>query len=218
MKRALLPCLLLVVPTLVHPASAACRPLITDVTGDVTNWGANPEPLEDSRALDLTAVDVRSDKKTLVVTVQLDRLDPESQPVMGHQYDVQFASNGQTWFVGGAHGSSGEFWAAGHGVADQSADEGGTVASGSAYEGLGPIEGHLDTRKNRLVLSAPLALFEKKGGLRGSITKVFATTGSGAVAVTPVYGDSFGQRADSASGVVGPRGGPSYRLGSRACL
>lgn len=190
----------------VVPASAgACRPLVSDPANDIeVLTGA---PVDDSRKVDLVVANVSSDRKSLTVRMRVVRLDPESEPVLSHGYELSFTSNGKRWNVVGAVGPTGSFFAAGYGgvATDQGA------VSAESFQGLGPIEGRVDNKANEIVMTAPLSIFAPQGGLKGEISDPFATTATGVATITPVYRDFAYMRVDDA------RGTGRYVLGRPAC-
>lgn len=208
MKRPLLLTAALLAGVLAVPAQASCRHLLTDVAGDVQETGTNPSaPIEDTRQVDLTSVDLTGDARTITAVLHVASLDPESKPYEAHSYDVGFSTETARFYLTASRGSyyHDEFTVV-HRFGSPDAPEDQTPSTGPG-EVLADAKGRFDERAGTITITAPLSVFAGLGGLHGPLTKIRATTGAG----TQVPGVEAYELADSG------RTDGFYRPGTRGC-
>lgn len=209
------PCLLvlaaavLVLPRSGGTAQAACTHLVVDPAGDVAmgSPGAVGAPADDGPQVDLIWVELKSTRTSLVATLGVADLNPESQPLLDHAYDVSFSNGGERFTLLASFNRTGDFAFVAHRIAgdDPSADD--ESDASSANEVIGDATAVLDRRKDTVTLTAPLSVFDDVHRLSGSLTLIKAMSASGGSAqVLSAYG------ADDAAHT--PK---AYRIGAASC-
>jgi hypothetical protein len=160
-------------------ASARCTPLLTDPAGDVQETGVNPPaPVEDERQVDLLSVDLDSTRRQVTATFRVVSLDPETQPLEAHAYEVGFTTNGQRYYLWVSHDANeNNFWVV-HQLGDATTGEDQPLAPG-AREVLGDAVGTYQPRQRLITVTARASQFEGPGGLGRELTSVRATSYAG---------------------------------------
>jgi hypothetical protein len=169
----------LTLPVQASQATSRCMPLLSDPAGDVQETGLNPPaPVEDVRQVDLLSVDVASGRGSITARFHVVSLDPETQPVEAHAYEVGFTSNGQRYYLFVSHDASADqFWVV-HQLGDSETGEDKPLAPG-AREVLGEAIGTYQPRQRLITVTARLAQFEGGGGLGKELSSIRATTYAG---------------------------------------
>lgn len=200
-------------------AQAAGKPvckLVTDPSGDANgiNLGS-PVPAtsggSSTLAMDITSVDVASDKKNITTVIRVNKLAATaSSAPTGMSWNAQFTVNATTFYFA-AH-----------------ANPLGTITYDAAYQSTGvnslyapgSVTGTFDTAKNEIHISAPIDLLTQEVIKPGTkITGIAASTGQ-EVAIPDAAGVFGGGAvlegniniADEASGTK------SYLSGTRSCV
>lgn len=202
-------------------ANAATKPkpvcnLVPDASGDANGVDlGSPVPATTAGssipALDITSVDVASDKKTITAVVRVKQLSAKSSTApTGMSWNAQFTV-GETTFFFGAH-----------------ANPTGALSYDAAYESTGTnslyangsVTGVFDSAKNEVRITAPISLLEQESIKLGTkITAIEGATGP-EIAIPDATG-LFGGGAilegntyisDTASG------GKDYTSGALSCV
>lgn len=179
MRTSLLAAAVLLSLCVPSQAASRCTPVLSDPAGDVQETGLNPPaPVEDVRQVDLRSVDLASTRSAITATFRLVSLDPGTQPLEAHAYEVGFTSNGQRYYLYASHDESADYFEVVHQLGDAATGEDQVVAPG-AREVLGQAFGSYQPRQRLITVTARLAQFESSGGLGKDLTSIRATTYAG---------------------------------------
>ncbi len=185
----------------------ACH-LVADPAGDTSVYPA-VGLTED--ALDITSVDVASDKNAITGVIRVKKLAKSSSNApMGMNWSVTFDGGGTVFTLAGHSTATGAV------VFDTSYA---STAGGSIY---GPgTTGVFDTAKNEVRITAPLSLMSKQADIvagKTKITSIGGTTGPEVLVPDPtgVFGSTI--FSDSPSTADSTTGGKDYLAGSPSCV
>lgn len=193
-------------------ATAAPKPvcnLVTDATGDTS---VVPGGAVKDDALDITSVDIATDKKRVTTVVRVKKLAarPTSTPA-GALWQADFTANGVVFSMSAHSLASGE-------IVYTSSYAG--TAGGSLY--AGGTTGIFDLAKNEIRMTAPVSLFAGQANIAPGKTVISGLAGStGAEFVIPDTPNSFFGSpiltyapvpADEATG------GKDYKAGTASCV
>jgi hypothetical protein len=187
-------------------AAAKVKPvcnLVTDAAGDATD---DPAGAAADDALDVTSVDVASDKNNITAVIRVKKLAKSS----ARNWTAAFSADG-TDFSLGAH-----ITAAGTEVFDAAY----AAATGGSIYGPGTT-GVFDVAKNEVRITAPLSLLSEQATIKSGKTKVTgigATTG--AELLVPDASGQFGPTLFSYSPINADDtdGGKDYLAGTPSCV
>ena len=185
-------------------AAPACKHLITDPAGDVDPLGS-PPVVDDQEFVDVLAVDLKTDRKTVTAAFTVVDINPEQASLLQHNFSVYFGSMGQRYSmlaVDKPDGDEFSVWA----VDGQDYSDAGATAW--SEHRLGVVTGSFDALRNVVTVTAPLSLFRETGGLKGALTEVHAIswTGAGALDASVSGSDDFTDRV------------PGYTMGKPSCV
>jgi len=186
-----------------RPARGACT-VITDAQGDAQD----PTASGAEGSLDILSADLRSDRASFTVAMQVAKLDVEQRP--GYAYVFDFMLGEQNLFLQGTLLPGGDdFWA--------------YEASGGPHEsrsavGIGEVKGVVDGRRGVIIMTASISTFAKYGMHAGStMTGLNASTWRANGASTESITAPTGSHVSAAGGIGADDAGTSkkYRTGTR---
>jgi hypothetical protein len=183
--------------------------LVTDPSGDTSVYPAGG--IKDD-AMDITSVDVASDKNSITGVIRIKKLAKSSSNApLGMNWSVNFTADGVAFTLAGHSTTTG-------GMAFDTAYA--SAAGGQVY-GAGTT-GVFDTAKNEVRITAPLSLMSKQADIlvgKTKITAIGGTTGpevlvadpSGAFGGSTIFSDSYLTADSTASG-------KDYLAGTPSCV
>ncbi len=193
-------------------AAAAPMPvcnLVTDKAGDTNLY---PVGGVTSDALDITSVDVASDKRTVTAVIRVKKLaltDPKAPT--GMTWGATFVVSGITLGLSGHTGPTGAplFYAS---YTDP-------TTGGSIY--AAPVSGTFDLAKNEVRMSAASATFARQATIKAGktkLTEIGAVTGT--EVLIPLPAGPFGNTlfSDSEFPADEATGGKDYLAGTASCV
>ena len=191
--------------------SAAPKPvcnLVVDPAGDSSVYPAGG--VQDD-ALDITSVDLATDKTNITGVIRVKKLATSSPNApTGMNWTVNFTVDGTVFSMAG-HAT-----AAGTTVFDTAYQ---TTTGGSLY---GPgTTGVFDTAKNEVRITAPLSLFSAQADIRSGKTKITDINGrTGGEILVPDPSGTFGPTifSDSEFDADSTSNGPTYLAGTPSCV
>jgi hypothetical protein len=179
MRTPLLAAALLLAVAAPSGAASRCTPLLSDPAGDVQETGHNPPPpVEDVSQVDLLSVDLSSSRSSVTARFRLASLNPESQPLEAHAYEVGFTSAGQRYYLVATHDATADRYTLHHLTSGSAPPEDQPVPAATS-ESLGEVTGSYVTRQHVVTITARLAQFDGGGGLGKELTSIRASTYAG---------------------------------------
>ena len=188
-------------------AAGSCRHLITDPAGDV-NPLSSPPGVDDTNLVDLTAVDLKTDRKNVSVQFSVVDINDERTNVLRHSFAVWFGSAGKRYALTATREPDGDAFEAWIVTAGQDYSEQENAGYAWAESGLGEVTGSFDAATNTVKVTAPLDLFKASGGLKRELTEVHAISWTG-VGAAGGGAESGGDETDRV---------PRYVMGKPSCV
>jgi hypothetical protein len=198
---------LLVLPAVGAHAAPRCRNVATDPRGDTSFSEVSASP-----GMDITAVNFRSDAKTLVVATSLVDVDATTPAApLGRMTSVLVDMGEASFMISVTEGLDGAVAELHVGSVDEESDQ--SAGSASAWSGqrVAYLTHRLDRQRNQLRVDVPLAVIRKHAGApvsRGSyVTLRDAMTWA-------IQGTSTTHGHHTMDGLIQPAG---WTLGAASC-
>ena len=151
---------LLVLPALGAQAAPRCRDVATDPRGDTRFTGLAAAP-----GMDITAVNLRSDAKTLTVVTSVVDVDAASPAApLGRMTSVLLELGEASFMVSVTEGVDGSVAELHVGSVDEESDQSGSSASAWSGQRVAYLTYRLDTQRNQIRVDVPLATVRKYAG------------------------------------------------------
>ncbi len=193
-------------------AAAAPKPvcnLVTDKAGDTS---VLPGGVVTDDAMDITSVDVATDKKRITTVIRVKKLAARSASApTGTLWQVNFTANDIVFSMSAHAYATGEI---------TYTSSYATTASGSLY--AGGTTGVFDLKKSEIRMTAPLTLFAGQASIKPGKTVISALGGNtGAEIVVPdspnrTFGSPILTYAPFEADVTS--GGKDYKAGTASCV
>ena len=182
--------------------------LVSDAAGDTAVYPAGD--IKDD-AMDVTSVDLASDKTSITGVIRVKKLAASSTNApTGMSWTVNFSADGT------------DFSLAGHATVtgDVIFDTAYAGATGGSLYGPGTT-GVFDTAKNEVRITAPLSMLSAQADLRAGKTKITGIAGrTGSEVLVPDVTGTFGPTllSDSEFAADTTEGGAGYLAGTPSCV
>lgn len=197
----------------VASATAAGKPvcnLVVDKTGDTSVYPAGGLT---SDALDITSVDVATNKRTMTAVIRVKKLAATSAAApSGQQWQVGFSAGGVDFGVSAHANAAGS-------ILYYAYYSDATTNSGSIYSA--PVTGVFDTAKSEIRMTTALTTFDRQTPIASGKTKLTGISGTtGAEILIPEPSGRFGNTLFSYAPFEADvtEGGKDYLAGTASCV